>query len=287
MKHQVCCWLLVCLFLQIVPPRQAFAQTDPRRLPTTPSIPFDLREGFLIVVEGRIGPIEHLRFILDSGSTRTIVSKKVADQLKLSRKPAEMIAMGDKLKLESAVLPEVQIGLLQVVNHRMMVGDLARVSEFATNVEAIVGLDILSRCEALEIDYLAREVGFVKPYAASVDGRGSTNALFVPGTLEGRSIRLLVDTGMQGVVLFQSRLRAHVGHWESTEEVSAFMGSSKIEQVRLFSLWLGPFQISAPVFIVPGDRRAVPEVMDGFVGPRALSAGRVTLDFDAMKLRVQ
>jgi len=248
-------------------------------------MPFDLREGFLVVVEGRIGPIEHLRFILDTGSSGTTVSQKIADQLTLSRQTATMIAMGKKRKLESAVFPEVQVGPLQVVNHRMMVGNLAKVSEFAANVDAILGLDILSRCKALEIDYAAREVRFVTSHSPSDEGHASTNAFFVPATLERRFIRLLVDTGMQGVVLFEDRLRSHVGKWESTEKVSALMGSVRIQQVRLPSLWLGPFQINAPVFVLPGKRSAIPEVMDGALGPRALGATRITLDFDDMKFR--
>jgi predicted aspartyl protease len=285
--HQVSCLLLVCVFFQIVPVRHAFAQAEPHILPpySTISMPFDLREDFLIVVEGRIGPIEHLRFILDTGSSRTIVSQKIADQFTLSRQPALLIALGNKRKLESAIFPEVQIGPLRVLNQPMIVGNLAKVSEFATNVDAILGLDILSRCKALEIDYAAREVRFVNPHSASDEGHASVNAFFVPATLERRSIRLLVDTGMQGVVLFEGRLRSHVGKWESTEKVSALMGSSRIQQVRLPSLWLGPFQINAPVFILPGKRSAVPEVMDGALGPRALGATRIALDFDDMKLR--
>jgi predicted aspartyl protease len=247
---------------------------------------FDLRDGFLLVVEGRIGPIEHLRFILDSGSTRTIVSQKIADQLTLSRQPADMDALGKNLKLNSAVFAEVQLGPVQVVNRRLMVGDLAKISQFAPNVDAIVGLDILSRCRAWEIDYAARELNFLEPQAASAEGR-PFNAFFVPGILEGRSIRLLVDTGMQGLVLFESRLRSHVGRWKNSERVSAWMGSSKMEQVRLSSLFLGPLQVTAPVFIVPANRNPGPEFMDGVVGPLALNATRVTLDFDGKSLRVR
>jgi hypothetical protein len=68
-------------------------------------------------------------------------------------------------------------------------------------------------------------------------------------------------------------------------KVSALMGSSRIEQVRLPSPWLGPFQITAPVFVLPGKRNGVPEVMDGVLGPRALGAMRITLDFEDMQLR--
>jgi hypothetical protein len=172
------------------------------------------------------------------------------------------------------------------VNRRLMVGDLAKISQFAPNVDAIVGLDILSRCRAWEIDYAARELNFLEPQTASAEGR-PFNAFFVPGILEGRSIRLLVDTGMQGLVLFESRLRSHVGRWKNSERVSAWMGSSKMEQVRLSSLFLGPLQVTAPVFIVPANRNPGPEFMDGVVGPLALNATRVTLDFDGKSLRVR
>jgi len=285
-RHQACSLSLVCVLLQILSGQHASAQINPHvsLSDRTSSMPFDLREGFLIVVEGRVGPIEHLRFILDTGSSRTIVSQKIADQFTLSRQPALVIALDNKGKLESAIFPEVQIGPLRVVNQPMIVGNLAKVSEFGTNVDAILGLDILSRCKALEIDYAAREVRFVTHHSGSDERHASTNAFFVPAVLERRPIRLLVDTGMQGVVLFEDRLRSHVGKWESMEKVSMLMGSVRIQQVRMQSLLLGPFQIKAPVFILPG-RSTFPEVMDGALGPRALGATRIMLDFDDMKFR--
>jgi gag-polyprotein putative aspartyl protease len=57
---------------------------------------FDLREGFLIVVDGRIGPLEHLKFILDTGASHTVVSRKIADQLALSREPGSVIKFSEK-----------------------------------------------------------------------------------------------------------------------------------------------------------------------------------------------
>jgi hypothetical protein len=162
----------------------------------------------------------------------------------------------------------------------MLVADLEKVSEFGATVDAILGLDLLSRCKAVEIDYAAREIHFVKPCAASDDVRTSVNSFFVLATLEGRPIHLQIDTGMQGIFLFEEQLRSRVKTWKSTHRVSGFMGSSRIEQVRLPSLWLGPVHVSAPVFVMPGKRDALPESMDGTLGPRAINVQRITLDFE-------
>jgi len=261
------------------------------------SLPFELRHDFLIVVKGRIGNLEPLRFIVDTGSTRTVVSRKVAARFGLPRGLASSIVMNARVNLESAMFSETQIGPLQVINHWMLVGDLEKLSDFGTGIDAILGLDILGRCKAIEIDYAAREIRFTSPWPASGSGRESTDAprggvvgggagvpFFVPATLQGRMIRLLVDTGVQGIVLSEDRLLAHVGKWKTEETIPARMGFLRIAQVRLPSLWIDSFQIVAPVSIFHGHT-AFPEYMDGVLGPRALNARRIALDFDALIAR--
>jgi len=261
------------------------------------SLPFELRHDFLIVVKGRIGNLEPLRFIVDTGSTRTMVSRKVAARFGLPRGLASSIGMNARVNLESAMFSETQIGPLQVINHWMLVGDLEKLSDFGTGIDAILGLDILGRCKAIEIDYAAREIRFTSPWPASGSGRESTDAprggvvgggagvpFFVPATLQGRMIRLLVDTGVQGIVLSEDRLLAHVGKWKTEETIPARMGFLRIAQVRLRSLWIDSFQIVAPVSIFHGNS-AFPEYMDGVLGPRALNARRIALDFDALIAR--
>jgi hypothetical protein len=105
-----------------------------------------------------------------------------------------------------------------------------------------------------------------------------------PATLQGRIIRLLVDTGVQGIALFEDRLLAPVGKWKIEGTIPARMGLLRIVQVRLPSLWLDSFQIVAPVVILHG-KSAVPEYVDGVLNPHALNARRIALDFDAMIVR--
>ena len=69
------------------------------------------------------------------------------------------------------------------------------------------------------------------------------------------------------------------------DRVAAFMGSSRIEQVRLPSLWLGSVQMTARVFVKPGKTDGLPEAMDGMLGPRAMNIQRIILDFEERTFR--
>src|SRR5208282_166553 len=69
-------------------------------------IPFDLLDGFLIAVEGRIGPLEHLKFILDTGVTRTVLDRKVADRLHLACLPREVLNYNRAVTVEWATISD-------------------------------------------------------------------------------------------------------------------------------------------------------------------------------------
>lgn len=252
------------------------------------SVPFELRSGFLIMVEGRIGSLGPLKFIVDTGSSVTIVSQRVADRLPLVRQRATLLRTveGAKVKIESAVFPEVRFGPLKILNKRMSVADLTKFSEFAADADAVVGTDLLSLCEALEIDYRAQSITFV-PSRSTRDSGAPTKVFVTTGNLDGRHIHLLVDTGMQGVVLFRDRVRVHIGRWQQSESALAMIGSTAMEQVRLASLWLGSVRIDAPVFIASGRHDMIPEDIDGVLGPLALKASRISFDFQEMALRFQ
>src|SRR6516162_6080235 len=49
---------------------------------------FELSHSFLIVVRGRLGPLDSLKFILDTGTSRSVVDRKTAEKLDLQRHPA-------------------------------------------------------------------------------------------------------------------------------------------------------------------------------------------------------
>jgi len=75
------------------------------------TIPFRLDNGFLILVEGRIGTQSNLRFLLDTGATISILDKKMAEKLKLVEfRPPESFNFGRKIAWSISNVPGVQFG---------------------------------------------------------------------------------------------------------------------------------------------------------------------------------
>ena len=248
---------------------------------------FDLREGFLIVVDGRIGPLEHLKFILDSGASHTVVSRKIADQLAVSREAGSVINFQSKLPVEWARFPEVQVGPIVATDARMMVADLNQYSEFAKDIDAVAGLDLLSRCQRLRIDYEAKLITFQTRNSASQIPLLQAKGIFVTLMLQDQPVHLLVDTGFQEIALFEERLRPRMHGVDVQQLGEARIGSLVADAVRLPGLQLGSAGPNPPVLLVRGNTEAVPGGLDGYLGPRALGAKKIELDFASMMLRWQ
>jgi predicted aspartyl protease len=248
---------------------------------------FDLRNGFLIVVDGRIGPLGHLKFILDTGASHTLVSRKIADQLAVSREAGSVINFQRKLPVEWARFPEVQVGPIVATDARMMVADLNQYSEFAKDVDAIAGLDLLSRCQRVQVDYEAKLVAFQARNGVSQAPLFQAEGIIVTLMLQDQPVHLLVDTGFQEIALFEERLRPRMHGVDVQQLAPVQIGSLVGEAVRLPGLQLGSVGPNPPVLLVRGKTEAVPVGLDGYLGPRALGAKKIELDFGSMMLRWQ
>src|ERR1700733_14707070 len=72
--------------------------------------------SFDIQVEGRIGDQTHLKFILDTGATISMVGQRVAEKLKLDAHTAQSFNFDRNLQWKTATLPEVQFGPIRAGN---------------------------------------------------------------------------------------------------------------------------------------------------------------------------
>jgi predicted aspartyl protease len=279
--------LLYASMLFLVPPGNGQEISSRSKPVSTGSLPFDLRGGFLIVIDGRIGAMENLRFILDTGASHTVISRRIADQVSAAREQGAVIDFQRRVPIEWERFPDVQFGPVAATNMRMMVGDLRRYSEFAYDIDAIVGLDLLSKCERVQIDYEAQVVRLEKCGGVSQARHSESNGLSILATLQNQPMHLLVDTGFQGIAVFEQRLRARMRRVNVEDRVPAQVGSLAGEEVRLPGLRVGHTEANTRVLLVRGDVGAVPEAIDGYLGPRALHAKRIEIDFASMIFRWQ
>jgi hypothetical protein len=128
----------------------------------TETIPFDVASDFLIVVKGQVGPLDGLRFILDTGASSSVADRKVADRLQLKRHSGRTMTFDHSIPVEWADIPEIRIGPLREEGIRVTVVDLARYSDYGKSADGILGLDFLSRVTRFTIDYDTRTVEFLQ-----------------------------------------------------------------------------------------------------------------------------
>jgi predicted aspartyl protease len=282
-------WLLslACLSLFFPSPLQADDQSKlPKNAPGT-TLPFRISSGYLIQVEGRIGDQAHLKFILDTGASISIVGQRIAQKLKLDAHPAQSFNFDRNLQWERATLPEVQFGPIRAANVAVLVGDLARYSEFAGKADAIIGMDLL-KLSNVTIDFGAGNLIFdlTEPRAYSAGGDPMTQCLIVELQVQDRPVHLIVDTGLQGMVLYEGRLRKSVPELRTAGNIkNATMGGRiQAKQATLPDVVVGNRNREVPVMFLPSPAAGTLPGIDGILGISALQARRVHFDFSRKTL---
>ena len=250
-------------------------------------MPFELVSGFLVVVNGQIGNLDGLKFILDTGATHSLIDRKVADRLRLARRAGEVMTFDRHVAVDWADIPELRVGPMRVGALRVMVLKLAEYSEFGEHADGIIGLDLLSRSKKFSIDYDSRSVSF-QPAPDGTPDRSSYGCFVVPLVVQGVHMHLAVDTGFRGILLYGNRLRKRLPKMRMEgESTSVAMGRLRTTQVKLPGVQIVGPEMVASVFLIDGpDEQALPG-LDGFLGPASLQAKRIEFDFDARTLRWQ
>jgi predicted aspartyl protease len=277
-------WLLSLAGLSLFFPSPAQADDPPRpsENPSGSVLPFRLASGYLIQVEGRIGDQTHLKFILDTGTTISMVDQRIAEKLKLDSRTAKSFNFDRNLKWETATVPEVQFGPVRAANVAVLVGDLARYSEFARKADAIIGMDLLNLSN-LTVDFGAGNLIFdlVAPQTYLAGGDPMTKCLVVELQVQDRPVHLIVDTGLQGILLYEERLRKTVPGLRTAGSIkNATMGGRmQVKQATLPDVVFGKRNREVPVLFLPSPAADTLPGIDGIVGIAALQARRVHFDF--------
>ncbi len=244
----------------------------------------ELLDRHLIVAHGAIGPLEGLRFLIDTGTIPSIVDRRIAKKLALDVRKGEYIAFGQRARKETAVLPEVRLGSLRARAVPVGVADLS----FLHGVDAIVGLDVLAR-SSFSVDYEGRwlALGPVEQRDPSVRLELTPPFLTVEVTISGRPFRVLVDTGSNRLVLFERRTRGRLPTLPVRGELllNHLSGSSRLNRVLLPAVGVGgALQDRVEGFLSDAPLDGYPTGIDGVLGVRVLMSKRADFDFERNRL---
>jgi len=252
------------------------------------AIPFHLGSGFLIEVEGGIGQLNGLKFILDTGATHSVIDRRIARRFPLILSHKQVFNFDRFVGVDWAEFANVRLGPIEVQNISMMVSDLGKSSELVGDADAIIGLDLLTKAATIVIYYDSNSVALVLKDAQRASERSEPPCFAIEALLQGYPVRLLLDTGMAGIVLYEDRIRkrnANVRLMDARD--GARLGRLKGKTARLPGFRLGARELNAEVFLMNGPRADQLPGIDGFLGTSPLNAKRVELDFERRIIRWQ
>jgi hypothetical protein len=157
-------------------------------------------------------------------------------------------------------------------------------------VDAVIGLDLL-RSQSFSIDFRRKAVTF-GPIAGEPSGvtmKSDPLYLTVEVLIEDRPARVIVDTGVRGLLLYEDRLLLHALKVQYGTELIGFSigGALQSKVAMLPGIRLGSTNIDGRVLLTPAPADTVLPGIAGFFGVSSLKARRIDFDFEHGTLRWQ
>lgn len=249
-------------------------------------IPFQL-EGHFILVQGSIGDLADLNVVIDTGASSTTVSRAIANRLKLRGRPKQVQTYGSKVTVESVTLPAVQVGPMRFEEVPAWVAELSFPDmRRSLQIDALIGLDFLKRTN-LSVDFEAGTLRFgsIDHSESSLAFYGDLPFVLIPLRIDGRVVRLLLDTAAPDVILFERRAEGRVpmNRTSETKGIRSEAGPATLRKVHLSNLALGPTSWETfSAFLMDG--RPPDSGIDGILGPVSLGLKRLHLDFEQNRI---
>ena len=246
-------------------------------------------DGYLIVVQGSIGNRERLNFLLDTGVTRSAIDRRAADAVALPTGTATLINFDKTIRVESCEVPELAFGPEHASNLKMTVADLGYLGVGGVHVDAVIGWDLLKR-KSFRLDFARRLVIFEPK-----DHRGKKFAsiwpsdlfLMVAADVDGLPVRMVADTGAQGVTFYQERLAGLGARYKVRgDSVGRSVGGTITARIATVArLRLGAQDLDRTVHVVQAPLSGLPEGIAGYLGFASLNAREIEFNFEKNELR--
>jgi len=249
----------------------------------TGSIPFRLHQGYVIAVQGSIGGRRNLNFIVETGASPTVIDAKLARELGIVGKATSLALPNGKIPVLKAELPSLNIGPLHRTDQKVIIGDLATLrSHLGIPIDGLIGLDVLGQ-SSFTIDYQHKEIVFgVSEEANSIPYEADASLVLVKLLSGGKALRVLVDTGTPGLLLFRSSVDHRLSgvKFLGGEDMRNMGGWLRVDRVAIDDLGFGEKKLGTTSARVADAPSNWAEIFDGVLGPSSLYLRRLSFDVE-------
>ena len=246
-------------------------------------LPIHVYLGYLVVVEGSVGNIQKLNFLVDTGAYPSVVDQKIAHNLGLAEQPGRVNLSNKSVPTRLIVLPSLLLGPVRVESLPVLTEDLSFLQKaLGRKIDGIVGLDVL-RKRSFTINYRAKEMLFgpIESLTFSAPFETDLPVVTIRMEFQTRQLRLVVDSGAPDLMLFQSRVPGSSCLQElGTEKVTDAGGTFQRRKVRIPEVYLSKEAIGEQIAFVADDRKDDGDNFDGVLGFRGPQFWKIAFDFE-------
>lgn len=245
-------------------------------------LPFRAYRDYLVVVQGSLGGKLGRNLIIDTGTDPSVIDSRAAHELHMAGSAGKLAVHDQVVDADQAVLPSVKLGTLQAEFLPVLIRDLSFLQkDLGVRIDAIIGLDVLGLSN-FSIDYSTRRIvfGAMPVYGSKALLQSTPPWLTVRMEVDGVSIRLLLDTGASGIILFQSQIRNRLQLLIEGQRVSSNLGGQvRLQRVILSRTTFGDTDFGQRDAFVVNDQEDESRDFDGLLAPSALGLKQIAFDF--------
>ena len=242
------------------------------------SVDFKLHSNYLILTKCSIADRRDLVALIDTGATETAVDAKLAKRLRLPL-TADTATFGTGQAAVSAVsIPELILGPLHIAELSGLAVDASRIErQLGVHADVIIGMEVLERSNLL-IDYKARTITFgaAPPLVHSSPLVQRKHLVLVPALIGNRELLLQLDTGLNGILIYGSRIQTAERSLNSTS--TTLIGGGSIQTASM-PLRIGDWEQRQVTIAITDDQPNEAPPFDGLMGPVAIGAHRIAFDW--------
>jgi hypothetical protein len=250
-------------------------------------LPLQLYRDYLVVVQGSIGNLQKLTFIIDTGAYPSIVDQRISTTLGLSERDGTMGLINQNVQTKLATLPVVAVGSVRAESIPVLVQDLSSFEKtLGRRIDAIVGLDVLGKY-SFSINYRTKRLRFgpLERTRSTVSFETGPPFITVQARLQDQPVRLLVDTGASALMLFQSRIRSPLSLPTGRLAKATNVGGDFQRQAFLIpNTRLGNEELGPQTGFVVADQRDAGRDFDGLLSVRGLHLEEIGFDFERREI---